>query len=185
MKYAVIAASWLLLSSGCINLEAPPDPTRYFLMNGPDWSESEGGFAVEVEAVTMEPYLASPRMVVRLSGTEVRFSDIHRWAEPLDENIQSVLSGYLAVSSIGTVSNRALHEKRLVVRVHVSQFEGQLPDGATLGASWSIEDATGNTLVRRRSEYTVSGWDGADYEQLTRLLESTLASLAGEIAASI
>jgi len=185
MKHAVIALGFLLLSGGCVSLDAPPDLTRYFLLNGPDLSETQAGFAVEVKAVELEPYLATPRIVVRLSEYEVSFSDIHRWAEPLDENIESVLARYLAVSQIGTVDNRPSDQTRLFVRVHVYRFEGNAPDGATLTASWSIEDPSGQTLVRRRSSYTVSGWDGTDYQQLTRLLESTIASLADEIAAAL
>lgn len=185
MRHAVTAACWLLLGIGCVNLDPPPDLTRYFIMNGPDWTESDGGFAVKVESVELEPYLASHRMVVRSGENEVIFSDIHRWAGPLDTNIKTVLNGFLAVSQFGMLSDRPTDVAQYFVRVKVYRFEGHLPDRATLAASWSIEDASGRVLVRRRSEHTVSGWGGTDYEQLAKRLESTVSMLADEIAAGL
>ena len=185
MKQAFIATCCLLLGAGCVNLDAPPDLTRYFIMNGPNWSESQGGFAVEVTSVRLEPHLAGPRMVVRSSDNEMSFSDLNRWAGPLDANIQTALNGYLAVSPIGTISNRPAGNTRLFVSVNVYRFEGHLPDRATLAASWSVRDSSGQTLVQRRSEHTVSGFGGSDYEQLAKLLEQTVSMLADEIASAI
>lgn len=184
MRLVYAAICWLVVS-GCVNLDPPPDLTRHFLMNGPSTAEADGGFAVEVASVTLEPYLASHRMVVRSGENEIIFSDLHRWAEPLDDNIRRVLAGYLAVSPLGTISNRTAESARLLVYVDVYRFEGHLPDRAALAAEWTVEDAAGQTLVRRRSEHTVSGWGGSDYEQLTALLEKTVALLADEIAGSI
>lgn len=154
-------------------------------MNGPGWTDSEGGFDVDVHSVRLEPYLASQRMVVRSGANEVIFSDIHRWAGPLDENIRTALSDFLAVSKIGALSSQATTVSRYLVRVRMYRFEGHLPDRATLAASWSIEDASGRVLVRRRSEHTVSGWGGTDYGQLAKLLEKTVSMLADEIAAAL
>lgn len=185
MRFAVITACCLVLGVGCVNLEPPPDPTRYFLMNGPDWADTEGGFAVKVESVRLEPYLTTHSMVVRSGENEILFSDVHRWAEPLDDNIKTVLNGYLAVSPIGTVSNRLRSSARLFVRVDVHRFEGHLPDRASLSASWTVEDASGQVLLRRRSVHTVSGWGGADYDQLAKLLETTVSMLADEIVSAL
>lgn len=185
MKRSIIATCWLLLASGCINLDPPADPTRYFIMNGPEVTADQPGYAVDVKPVTVEPYLESPRMVVRLDDNELRFSDVNRWSEPLGENLRSVLSEHLALSPIGRVENRSGEGPRLIVRVHVHHFEGRLPDQARLDATWTVEDASGALIVRRRSEHVVSGWGGVDYEQLTGLLEETVALLADEIASAV
>lgn len=185
MRQSILAVLWILLLSGCINLEAPPDPTRYFIMNGVGGAEQENGFAVNVGPVSIEPYLATPRMVVRLDNNELRFSDVNRWAEPLADNIQSVLARNLAASPLGTLDNMPSNQPRLFVKVHVDRFEGYLPDRAVLRATWSVEDLSGNLLASRRSEHVVSGWGGTDYQQLAGLLETTLELLVDEIVSSL
>jgi uncharacterized lipoprotein YmbA len=185
IRYSIAAVVLGVFAAGCINLEPPPDPTRYFVMNGPDLVQAEAGFAVDVRSVTLEPYLSGPHIAVRLGENELRFSDVHRWAEPLEANIESVLEDYLALSPIGRVANRPFEEGRLIVRVHVDRFEGQLPAQARFVSRWSVEDASGNVIVRKRSDHALSGWGGSDYGQLVSMLESAVELLADEIASAI
>ncbi|MFV1980372.1 MAG: membrane integrity-associated transporter subunit PqiC [Rhodothermia bacterium] len=178
---AVMAAT----VSGCVNLKPPPDPTRYYLLNGasdPDslvHEASASGRIVRLAPVELEPYLDNRYMVLRLQEFEVQFSDIHRWGEELADNIRSALArDLLATGAVSKIATKASEDADYVIKLHVHRFEGAPPDIAHLSATWTLLDSSGNVLYTTAYDERNSGWVFEDYAHLAEKLDESLDTLA-------
>jgi uncharacterized lipoprotein YmbA len=184
----VVAAS----ISGCVNLKAPPDPTRYYLLNGSSNAEAlandviNSGPVVRVAPIALDPYLDSRYMVLRLQEYEVQFSDIHRWGEELSDNIQRSMARHMqATGSVSQVVTKSSDDSDYVVRIHVHRFEGVPPDIAHLSATWRLEDNSGKVVYSTLHDERNPGWVYENYGHLAEKLDESLATLSRAIAEKI
>jgi len=111
-KIISLVAVFAGLVSGCVNLKAPSDPTRYYLLNGASAAEALADYAngsgpvVRLAPIELDPYLDSRYMVLRLQEFEVQFSDIHRWGEELTDNIRRAMARDLLATGAVSRSSR-------------------------------------------------------------------------------
>jgi uncharacterized lipoprotein YmbA len=189
-RYRLVSIVLLAVGlQGCVNLKAPPDPTRYYLLNGASEPEQmaespmQTGPVVRIDRIELEPYLDTRFMVLRLQEYEVQFSDIHRWGEELADNIQRALARDLkatgAVSDVVTSSSDAAD---YVLRVHIHRFEGVPPDIAHLSATWKMTDQYGEVLQEAFHDDRNRGWQFENYGHLAEKLDESLNAMAAAIA---
>ncbi|MCP5518204.1 MAG: membrane integrity-associated transporter subunit PqiC [Verrucomicrobiales bacterium] len=91
------AAWWgmLLLAAGltgCLGLKPSVDATRFYVLT----ATAETGAVVAGETVTLgrvdlPDYIRTPRMAIRASANEIVYSDLHQWAEPLEDAVPRVI----------------------------------------------------------------------------------------------
>ena len=182
----------VVLLSGCVSLEAPQDPTRYYLLNGSSdpaaLASTPISFApvVRLAPVELDPYLDTPYMVLRLQEFEVQFSDVHRWGEALSSNIRRALARDLIVT--GGVSDVVLggaEDADYTIQVHIHRFEGVPPDIAHLSATWRLIDSHGEVLFETLHDERNRGWQFENYGHLAEKLDESLDQLAEAIVARL
>lgn len=198
---ATLVVSAAALVSGCSLIPAATvDPTRYFVLSGPDGRAPARVPDVPVAvlaSVEVPGYLRTTRnLVVRTAGNEVTFVDGARWGEALDLGLARVLRETLvAEGRVGRVvqpplSAQAVEARPVEIRVQVQACEGRrLADGtwvATLVARYDVV----RPVVSGASGGSTSGgvfvaaerpWDGRTHGELARLLSEAVADLAREI----
>ena len=192
-KYAArIMMFGLLVLGGCVNLKPQPDRTRFYVL-GSDQSVliSDGlprsGLVIGMRRLSLAPYLDTPSIVVRRNANEISFSDLNRWGEDLETGISRALSQYLemsaAISSVDMVPWPDQVEHDFVLSIQIHRFEGELPDGTRLLASWSIHNPDdGRVLKQGSTNQSTSGWIAEDYSDLVQKLDAVLQNLAIELA---
>jgi len=195
MKQRVFISSIVglaVLLSGCVNLKAPPDPTRYYLLNGSAdidaLAENPIGSApiVRLDPIEVDPYLDTPYMVLRVQQYEVQFSDIHRWGENLTDNIWRALArDMLATGKVSDVVQTYDEKADYVISVHVHRFEGKPPDIAHLQATWELKDSRGRVLFSTWHDDLNHGWSFQNYGHLAEKLDESLQTLAEAMAAKL
>lgn len=180
------------LIGGCINLKAPPDPTRYYLLNGASGADAMAhnptskGPVVRLAPVELDPYLDTRYMVLRLQEFEVQFSDIHRWGEELSDNIRRAMArDLLATGAVSRVAIKASEDADYVIKLHVHRFEGAPPDIAHLSATWTLFDGAGNVLYSTVHDERNRGWIFENYGHLAEKLDESLDTLAKAIVARL
>ncbi len=188
-KIISLVAVFAGLVSGCVNLKAPSDPTRYYLLNGASAAEALADYAngsgpvVRLAPIELDPYLDSRYMVLRLQEFEVQFSDIHRWGEELTDNIRRAMArDLLATGAVSRVITRSSDDADFVIRIHVHRFEGVPPDIAHLSATWTLLDAGGNVVYTTLHEERNPGWIFENYGHLAEKLDESLKTMAQAIA---
>ncbi len=184
--------SSFLIAPGCIDLSPQPDPTRFYVLNGPMGnvpSGQPGGLQIGISRIDLPDYLRTPKMVVRQSEFEVVNREFHRWAEDLDRSLGRILAAHLGarpfVRSVDVVPWDKALEHDFRIALQFDRFEGDAAGNVRLRAQWTISDApagapihTGHSAVNRR-------WDGKDYAGLAEALSDALAAMSGDIATAL
>jgi uncharacterized lipoprotein YmbA len=139
--------------------------------------------------VKVAAYLDRPQMVTQGSGSEVKLSEFERWAEPLMDNIRTVLANDLSVlvptDRISFYPARLPPDMDLRIAVEVLRFDGSLGGDAVLEARWSLfgSDAEQPILTKRSRFEQATGGPGYDafVEALNRALEALSREVAQEV----
>jgi uncharacterized protein len=188
---------------GCFSLGRDSPALEQYVLGGdrtaaPASSPADvTGLTVGLRRLDLEPYLATPAIVVRRGDRQVTMSDFHRWGEDPRDGINRAVARHLAARpSVRAVDVapwpvRSSHD--YLVKVHVSRFEGVTPEEltATHGeahvlATWEIiRPTSGEVLFRGTTDYRVGGWTVGDYAHLVALLDRGLDELAADLVLSL
>ena len=84
----------LVLLAGCLNLKTGTPPAQYYLLSSlPEQQpveqihEAGSGPVVGVGPISLPRHLDRPQIVTMAGPNELRLSEFHRWAEPLQNSI--------------------------------------------------------------------------------------------------
>lgn len=188
-----------LLTAACIGGSTPQ--SRFYVLQ-PTLSEggpsaggpsaggaatASGGLVLLVGPVTLPASLDRPQ-IVTLRGTHERgVSELHRWAEPLQDGVERVLAENLeALTGSDQVyrvptRNHVDGSHRVIVDVH--EF-GPAPGGAcVLTARWRVFDRGMRLLASRRATYSAPA--GATHADHVAAMSRVLADLSEDVAAAL
>ncbi len=143
-----------VLAASCM-VRPRPDPTRFYVLaaSAPDSAAAPGTLALGLGPITMPGYLQSPMLATRVDGTQIRYAEFDRWAEPLPtlfgRALGRDLSAVLGARIVPYPWSRTT-PLDVVVRVDVSAFEVDGAGNAILEACWSIREP--RTSSERRDQ---------------------------------
>lgn len=123
---------FLIFLSGCINLSPNADPSRFYLLTA-DASCGKECKDIGLSPVQVPEYLSKPYMAKRV-GSEIKYNQIDRWAEPLKVNIERVLGENLSAGIPPWPANYEPSNKVSVV-IHDFILENE---SVVLVANWQV-----------------------------------------------
>jgi len=149
----------------------------------------ERGIAIGIGPVNVAPYLDRPQIVTRAGNYRLEMSEFHRWSEPLEVSLSTViainLSNQLKTNRVYLLPRR---NKTIpldyVLAIDVVRFDGKLDGEVRLAARWSLYGKDGQVILTRVSIVSAAT-GGAGYEQLVAAENRTLQKLSDEIAVVI
>ena len=193
--FAVAVALVLATSQSACLFRANPDSFRYYTLESSTEPSvrSASGLTVGLGPVTLPGYLSRPSLVTRVDGTQVRYAEGERWAEPLGKQFNRTLSEDLS---------RALGGARIIdyswypgapidvaVAVNVLAFEVDPTGAATLNAGWTLRDPQSRQVGYEGQSAIVepaAGTPGeAKGDAAVAALSRALARLSSELALAI
>ncbi len=137
-----------LIFSGCYFRS--PSAKYYTLsaMQCPEDSIKAAGtvsrFTVAVGPVILPDMLKRPQIAVRTENHQMVFSEFHKWAGLLKDDIKRVLtenlSSLLASEGATVFTDDTLTEPDYRVVVNVNRFDGKPGDSVCLDAVWTLKD---------------------------------------------
>ena len=191
--YVVLLASLFLSLSGCLNLDPQADPSRFYRLSASDEakvSQDEDGLSIGLKRVDVPHYLKNRKIVVHLTSDEIRYSEIHRWAEDLETAISRTLATNLTaknrIRQVSVVPWQDTSDHDVEIKVKILRFDGADNGNVILRALWEIQDpSTGDNLVTGDASVNRSGWNGRNYGRLASMMSDTLASLTNDLSEAI
>lgn len=189
-----IATSAVLLS-GCGILAPIPDTSHFFMLAPladssvqPASGERLQTTVIGLGPIKLPPYLDRNEIAMRLSPTQVTYSDTDRWAEPLSVTMSRVLLQDLS-RLLGTDlivrypwSNAAKVDYQ--IEIELLQFEATKGGEAQLRARFGIvQGGTRRPLVVRDASFTRPG--ATDTATSVTALSALLGDLSQEIASAL
>jgi uncharacterized lipoprotein YmbA len=177
-----------LLFAGC----ARTQPTSWYQLAATAGKQTDAGTVATVQLIiglgplSLPEILNRQQIVTRSGASRVELADRHRWAEPLQDNINRVMRENLA-ELLGTEQIIAYPWSRgtgvdYQIKIEIVRFEGKGLEQAQLEALWSILDREGKIVVpQRRSRHEVPAAT-ADHEGLVTALSEALSLCCREMA---
>jgi uncharacterized lipoprotein YmbA len=200
-KMARIAASSSALSilflAGCSILAPQPDTSHFFMLaplsstdtqqNGSE-STALANLMLGLGPIKLPPYLDRNEIAMRLSPTQVTYSAVDRWAEPLNVNVSRVLlqnlSELLGTDRIVMYPWSNAVEVAYQIRIELLSFEATKNGEAQLRARYGIVPGGGRQALTVR-EVNFSRPAGAETAAAVTALSATLGDLSRDIAAAV
>lgn len=175
------------LTSACA-LGAHRDPTRFYVLEP---TASPHARAVDAPAVGLGPialpgYLQSRGIATR-AGTEIRYAELDRWAEPLPTMFGRALGQDLSAQlETRVVQYPWYRSTRLgtVVELDVAAFEADAAGGASLDACWTLRDARTTRMCRGCASIAEMA-DDRSVEARVAALSRAVGELARRIASEV
>ena len=195
----ILVGGLALVSAGACSIKSETAPSRFYRLRSLPTDASSpatqgaGGPVLVLGPVRIAAYLDRPQIVTGGSGSEVKLSEFERWAEPLKDNIKTVLTNNLSVlvptERISVYPATQPPEVGLRIAVEVLRFDGSLGGEAVLEARWSlIVFDTDEAIFTKRSRFEqATGGPGHDafVEALNRALEAFSREVAQEVRRAV
>jgi len=178
----------------CKVLQPVKDTSVTYLLDPavPDRTLSSPSPAVAINRPSLPSYLDRQQIVTRVKAGELKMSNYHLWAEPLDTGISRVVSMNLArltgSTNIQPIDNFVTLEYTSLVELRISQFEPADHDHVVLACTWKVQPVRGQPLQPRTFRTEVPFTPSADKLDLSpriAAMNEALARLSRVIARSL
>ncbi len=180
-------ASLLLMLTAC----GTSPSTRMYILEPVAVQSADRGRAllsITVNEVTLPKHLARKEILSRDRHFMVSTAEFDRWAEPLGENITSVLAENLSVL-LG--SDRVVaypwssgEGVDFTVNVQVLAFSPDPSGDVVLNALWRIADSAGDTVALKKSHYSEASATN-DIIATVSAMSRTVGALSQDIASML
>jgi hypothetical protein len=185
----------LVLLLGC----ARTAPSRFYLLTPQTQAASTGlktegqptthKIALGLGPVELPSYLDRPQIMTRTNEYQLEMSELNRWAEPLQNNIEGVLqanlSAQLATDRVLIGSWTRSRPVDFQVALTVRQFDGKLSGEAQMEVRWTLYGKDGQTVLATKAATYREPVSGKTYQDLVAAESRLLAALSREIATAI
>jgi uncharacterized protein len=169
-------------------------PAKFYTLQPVEQSSTGKTFPLDVTLavgpVAIPAALDRAEIVTRDAGNEVSFSEYHRWAGPLEEDIASVMAQNIATQletervTPFTRENIFFQPTHRVV-ININRYDSQLAKEFLIDATWSIKDLKSRKLLLVRNSTIREALASAEYEELVAAQSKVLAALSQEITAAL
>lgn len=198
-----------LVLTGCVRfLEPRSSNITYYLLDNSVEADTPStdttGLRVGFRQPQIASYLDASRIVSRQGPNTVRFSDVHRWGEDLDQALNRVVAVSLeekeGIQSTEVVPWPQGASFDYVVQLRVLRFEGvgpppdpEVDDEDTvreghsqIAVRWTILGPDGeNVRARGLTRHREDGWTVNDYADLASKLGASLNVLAEDLSTQL
>ena len=195
-KLKIIRIAYVAMVIGVLILSAcggRSKPAKFYTLQPVEQSSTGKSLplnvALVVGPVAIPAALDRMEIVTRHAENEVSFSEYHRWAGPLEQNIAAVIAQnvgtLLDTERVTPFTHENIFQPTHRVVININRYDSQLAKEFLLSATWSIKDLNGNKLLLIRNSITREPLASAGYEELVAAQSKALAALSQEIAAAL
>ena len=186
------AALLAILLAGSVSGCGSSPPSSFYTLSPspltPIGSVSDSN--IMIGPVDLPDYLNRPQIVTRGNGSELKLAQFNRWAEPLDESIQRMLtrnvSTLLDSDQVVGYPSKQVFGQHYHVPVRIQRFDSDKRGHAVLEAKWGILDSKGDRLAPVQSGRFESQTSNTnDYNQIVAALDDTVGQLSVAIARTL
>lgn len=180
-----------LLAGACAQVQ----PSRFYTLattgvEAPPVAKQDKQLLIGLGPVRLPEYLNRPDLVTRSGQTQMRLSEIDKWAEPLEPLVVRTMAEDLLILSgakdVIPVPQRRDVDLDRVVEVDMARFDADETGQVVLDARWRVYGRNGERLLTSsRSTISEQGAPPPDYNAVVAAMSRALAQLSREIAAAI
>ena len=196
-KPAIFLITISLILAGCVNLQPIADNSNYHLLdhssifkNEPIDLSSETPH-IYFSRIDLPTYLDNKKLAIRKSPTEIQFSEVHRWVEPVEDSISRALASNLQENlpkqwTVSSYPGRRTSSLGYEVYLKITRLEGVAGKEAILEGVFQVYQSNPETRLRKNGQFRLSEpWNGKDVAELPKLFSNVTRNLGEVILAAI
>jgi len=184
-----VACVFVLTFLGCGSTK----PSHFYLLRALSPASVSGlsetkqsSLSLGLGPISFPKYLDRPQIVTQASQHELHLAEFHKWAEPLKDNVTTVLhenlSELLSTERIVRYPWNRSNLPDFQLSLDVIQFDGTKNQEAVLKVRWTLVKEDGATIFHQKTSQYVEVPRGPSYEDLVAAMSRILASFSQEIA---
>lgn len=158
MKKICILALACTILTGCFGGRTPD--SKFYLLNPIETNEtnvlSKKQISIAVEQAIVPEFLDRPQIVTQEENSEIKISELNRWAEPLSDVFRrAIIEDMQQFLPNAFIKPKQYNDDiyNYTVIIEINQMIAVLGEEATLDVWWSIKDMNGNLIERKRVTY--------------------------------
>lgn len=186
MKKNIFICCLIVLVSAC----ASTKPTSFYSITAVSNENVKINDAkklnIGIDFVSVPGYLERPQIVTIKNDNELNLSEFNRWAEPLSNSMQRVVSANMSSVLKKSFVRPASSNRRsfdYIVLIELNKLDGKFGESAELDTWWTISDKTGTVVANEHSSYKVGLGD--NYDDLVQKQSELINKLSIDIARKI
>ena len=182
----IVIASIAVAAAGCASA-----PSRFYTLNSTATANTNGlpaaSYSVAIGPVTVPAVVDHAQFTVQVEPNRVKLEEFNRWAEPLNQNIASVVAGDLA-ALLGTSQVAAGPLANFLpdysVSIRIQRFDTVPGQSVLVEALWVIHKTAGGAS---QSGHTIASETvtNSSFDALAAAHSRALAKVSADIAAVI
>ena len=181
IHHLIAIAFVITLAAGCASA-----PARFYSLNSTAVGDGAANtnYSVIVGPVSVPALVDRPQWVVDVATNRVAIDEFNRWAEPLNDNIASVVADDLAVllgTSRVAVAPMANFDAAWRVAVSIQRFESRPGRSVLIEAVWTVRKSTGGNAQCGRT-LASEPLTGTGFSELAAAHSRALAKISHDIA---
>jgi uncharacterized lipoprotein YmbA len=186
-----------ILVTGCTFMRPQPDRSRFFVLTSVSDADIEAtrsaregnALGIGLGPLRLPDYLDRPQIVRRVDDNRLAFSELERWAEPLDKNITRVMSQNLSmlldtdriVEFPSFTSVRMDYE----LPMEILRFELGPTGAAHLVVRWGVKGTKEEEVMHAAESRFTETVEGDGTQAIVAALSKLLSDFSEEAAAEI
>lgn len=149
----------------------------------------DSNLGIGIGSLDLPDYLRKPQIATYTKNNEIIFDEYNRWAEPLDENITSVLAENLAelipTNNIYLFMWPKEDPNIFQIGLSVDRFGALTDSTVVLDVRWSVSGSNRKSLLlTKKSSYSQKA-KSLNYGQISLIMSKLIGQLSEEIASDI
>lgn len=191
MLYRGAAVLAVLLTGSLPGCGSSPPSSFYTLSPSPMTAiSSVADSDITIGPIDIPDYLNRPQIVTRGDRSELKLAEFDRWAEPLDDSIQRMLTinirSLLGSNEVVEYPSKGRFGLHYHVVARIQRFDTDSRGNAVLEAGWGILDSNGDRVApAKRGRFESQASNANDYNQIVAALDDTVSQLSVAIARSL
>ena len=183
----------LLLSSVLTACNTSP-PTHFYVLESPSAAPITNTTAIKKQLIgigplTLPALVDRKQIVTRNDNNSIQVAEFHQWAEPLRDNVLSVLNRNVAAQQPNAIVKSypwgAYGEMNYRVIIDISRFDSQLNKSANLEASWAIMEEKNHTIVSNGQTNIQQPLNNANYDSAVLALNKLLNQFSQQLSLAL
>ena len=184
IHHLIAIALTAVAAAGCASA-----PSRFYTLNSTATASNQpaANCSVALGPVTVPATVDHPQFTVQVEPNRVELEEFNRWAEPLNQNIASVVAGDLA-ALLGTsqvaAGPLANFQPDYSVNIRIQRFDSVRGQSAQVEALWVVHKSAGGAS---QSGHTIASEPvtNASFDALAAAHSRALAKVSADIADAI
>lgn len=185
----------IFLLSGLLTACAATPPTNFYLLEARNTTTVTPNLAITkkmligIGPLSLPALVNRKQIVTRQENNSIEMAEFHQWAEPLTDNVLSVLSKNITAQHPNAIIKAypwsAYGNMDYHIIIDITRFDSQLGKTANFEASWAIMNEKDHSIIHNGQTNLQQSLHDASYQSVVLALNKLLNDFSEQLSLAL